>query len=371
MPALWDDTFASDYFAAGAYTIVTDTEGHTVAPNLLTVATNGLLTWYDSRTPFQEAPFVIAAHVVNSDDAAGAEVGFSNVARTWIVVGVVTTGTTLTLGIESPSLTTTVAMDVSASSDYWITMGMNAQGLITVATTDNPTSLTYNAGSTFAINFQAAEINSYGLIESNSSRPATISEWKYGVQIADPNPIAAFASAQASETADTINKPKTNITPVVVDFTWAPTTPENIMVGTIEIPIQETLIGTPITFSAAVVLPTHRSVVNYEWKMGDGTIYQTGSPSVVHTYTVANFQARASLTITDDLGNTYSVGHQLYLSIPTYFAEGDLHYDGSVVESYVVTPPLEGLINYEGSMTEGYSPGPTTLPGVLYIAGGH
>jgi hypothetical protein len=130
---------------------------------------------------------------------------------------------------------------------------------------------------------------------------------------ADPLPIHAFSSAQASEIGDTINKPGPGIPPMTLDFSWTPFTATPITIGETTVTVNETAISTVITFTAAVTLAPNRSVVNYEWAMGDGTVYQTGTDTVTHTYLVANYQARASLVITDDLGNTYSVGHQLYL----------------------------------------------------------
>jgi 6-phosphogluconolactonase (cycloisomerase 2 family) len=152
-------------------------------------------------------------------------------------------------------------------------------------------------------------------------------------------------------TLDTINTPVASLSPVGLNFSWTPTSSLFVSIGYDTADLTTTPIKTPITFTAATSLPEHRSVVNYEWKMGDGTVYQTGAPTIIHTYTVANFQARASLVITDDLGNDYECGHQLYLSLP--LAYGGIILGGSLVEAY--STARRGVIHLGGSVVESHS----------------
>jgi hypothetical protein len=172
------------------------------------------------------------------------------------------------------------------------------------------------------------------------------------VYTADPIPMKAVSGAQAFETADTINKPLHVSRPISLNFDWAPTSPAITMIGLDTVTVRTVELFTPITFTATVLLPPNRYAANYEWKMGDGSIYQTSIPVITHEYTVPNYSGvRVSLIVTDDLGVSYSCGHQVYL-FGSIFSAGGIIFGGHVTEHNTHAPHRSGAVIFGGHAVE-------------------
>lgn len=71
--------------------------------------------------------------------------------------------------------------------------------------------------------------------------------------------------------------------------------------------------GALVTLTATATPAAGHSITQYEWNLGDGRTATTSSPSITHTYSGAGTYV-ATVTVTDDIGQTGSAARQLTVS---------------------------------------------------------
>src|ERR1700752_1512999 len=231
--------------------------------------------------------------------------------------------------------------------------------------------------------------------------------------VGEAPPITVHTGAEARERSDYLQWSKTRLSPLSLDFIWAPNVPTMVTNGSVVLTLPETPINEPITFVAGSSnVPTEIGLdsfeqefldgltmaqldlytqggtaggkatdthyfVTYIWDFGDGTKIETGSTEIEHTFINANFGQIVKLTGIDNFNNRISVGHCIYLGsnvvpppppITHHDVDGGIVlFQGSVEESHVVSSVM-GLVNFEGTVTDFYDQAALS-PGLINFGG--
>lgn len=299
-------------FAGGQHTVtlvVTDDKGATgTSQAVIEVNKKPLAAFTLSRT-MGRVPLTVEMDAAPSSDADGAIVSYE-----WdFGDGATGTGKTTSheytqAGLYTVKLTVTDDKGATATSEQYVGPSDNVAPVagFSASPDHGPAPLT--------VAFDDASSDQNG-------DPLTVS-WDFG----------DGSTANGKHVEHTFDKGKWTVTQTVSDGLESATSTKQIISTATPVPSftaapQPGIAGQDVTFDASATSDPDGEIVEYAWNFGDGQAAESASPTASHAYVDGGVYT-ATLTVTDDLGETATLDKQIAVDGPPIAADDSLTLSG-------------------------------------------